>query len=96
MSWKVSGEGEHFLIRVLLPSGEHVEYELPHQPINRSVGEMTQFWWEYEGHVYSLAVPVSYPLEMVYPERFEDDEIRELIQQAKVRIRRPAPGFCGR
>lgn len=81
--WKVTGEGDNYIIRLLLPSGEQIEYDLPHQPASRSVDDVTQFWWEHEDHIYSLVVPVGWGLEIVAPNRFEDAEVLEIIKQAK-------------
>lgn len=82
-SWQAVGDGEHYLLRVVLPSGEHIEYDLPHMPVSKITEGGAQFWWEYHEHVYSLALPASYPLEIVAPRRFQDDEILKLIREAK-------------
>lgn len=81
--WEATDEGDNYIIRILLPNGEQIEYDLPHQPASRSVGGITQFWWEHEDHIYSLVVPTGWGLETVAPNRFEDAEVLETIKQAK-------------
>ncbi len=67
-AWEATGDGDKFVIRLLLQSGEHIEYELPHMPASTLTEDGMQYWWREREVMNALASTVVW-FHSVYGER---------------------------
>ena len=74
------------LVRVVLPNGQEVEWEPTHRPVSMQNGSTISLAWEGEdGGVFSVAINTDnvVALEMVAARNEQEQEILDLIEQAK-------------